>query len=175
MCCVGSVVSFIMHFLSKIFKFYIFNGLKARFFFPYIKSSSYTFLSTCLHQSKFYKRKKMTFSYFGKVLAKTRFLRDLYRDQCLCRYDHAHCCSMHNAISTFLKSIVTYRNSASLLEKNLRKLKIQWIFVDGVEWKSNIFDFSIKNDFQSTPSTNTVIIEFSFFADFFLSLHKLPI
>ena len=109
----------------------------------------------------------MTFSYFGKVLAKTRFLRDLYRDQCLCRYDHAHCCSMHNAISTFLKSIVTYRNSASLLEKNLRKLKIQWIFVDGVEWKSNIFDFSIKNDFQSTPSTNTVIIEFSFFADFF--------
>ena len=117
--------------------------MKARFFFPYIKSSSYTFLSTCLHQSKFYKRKKMTFSYFGKVLAKTRFLRDLYRDQCLCRYDHAHCCSMHNAISTFLKSIVTYRNSASLLEKNLRKLKIQWIFVDGVEGKSNIVDISM--------------------------------
>ena len=93
----------------------------------------------------------MTFSYFGKVLAKTRFLRDLYRDQCLCRYDHAHCCSMHNAISTFLKSIVTYRNSASLLEKNLRKLKIQWIFVDGVEGKSNIVDISMIFSFSLHP------------------------
>ena len=40
---------------------------------------------------------------------------------------------------------------STLLEKNLRKLKIQWIFVDGVEGKSNIVDISMIFSFSLHP------------------------
>ena len=40
------------------------------------------------------------------------------------------------------------------LKKNPQKLSFQWIFVDGVEWKSFIFDISMKYDVHSTSSTN---------------------
>ena len=46
-------------------------------------------------------------------------------------------------------------SSNALIEKNRGKLKFQWIFTDGVEWKSYIIEISTIYGFHSTPPVNT--------------------
>ena len=52
-------------------------------------------------------------------------------------------CSM--AMTHSLSMLLLYCQKDALLEKNRWKLKFQWIFVDGVEWKSYIVGISMIN------------------------------
>ena len=58
---------------------------------------------------------------------------------------------------------------AARMENCWRTLIFQWIFVDGVEWKSLITEQSTIYDFTSTPSTN-IHLNLNF-RRFFLTVH----
>ena len=54
-------------------------------------------------------------------------------------------------------------------------MKIQWVFVDGVEWKSYIVDISMLYDFHSTTSTNIHwIFNFHLFYSIYQCIPSIP-